>query len=137
MVLNLAVFDDLRIAPSARTFTKPQHLSSLVAVVVIAAALVAFRHVPRPGSALVVAWIEITAFVFFHVIPVESGPSKPVVTHGGRVQWVGLLSILRRQRRHRPRFRAALARLAPPHLARPPAPALRSGAPRSRGKHKW
>ena len=46
LILNLVVFDDLRIDPSAgvlETFTKPQHLSSLVAVL-IAGALVAFRH---------------------------------------------------------------------------------------------
>ena len=98
LVLNLAVFDDLRIDPSAgvlETFTKPQHLSSLVAVV-IAAALVAFRHRSAARVALVVAWIEITAFVFFHVIPVEVGPSKPYWGDGmgDALQWVGLLSIL-------------------------------------------
>ncbi len=57
LILNLAVFDDLRTDPSAgvlETFTKPQHLSSLVAVL-IAAALVAFKHrsasAPRTSSA--------------------------------------------------------------------------------------
>src|SRR3954452_14568968 len=79
LILNLAVFDDLRIDPSAgvlETFTKPQHLSSLVAVL-IAGALVAFKHRSAARVAVVVAWIEIAAFVFFHVIPVEGGPSKP------------------------------------------------------------
>src|SRR4051794_27918926 len=79
LVLNLAVFDDLRIDPSAgllETFAKPQHLSSLVAVL-IAGGLVAFRHRSAARVALVLAWIEIVAFVFFHVIPVEVGPSKP------------------------------------------------------------
>src|SRR3954451_2543967 len=79
LVLNLALFDDLRVDPSAgviETFTKPQHLSSLVAVV-IAAALVAFRHRSAARVAAAVAWIEIAAFAFFHVIPVEVGPSKP------------------------------------------------------------
>ncbi len=88
LILNLAVFDDLRIDPSAgvlETFTKPQHLSSLVAVL-IAAALVA----------VVVAWVEIAAFTFFHAIPVEIGPSKPYWGDGmgDALQWVGLLSIL-------------------------------------------
>jgi hypothetical protein len=98
LILNLAVFDDLRIDPSAgvlETFTKPQHLSSLVAVL-IAGALVAFRHRSAARVAGVVAWIEISAFVFFHVIPVEVGPSKPYWGDGmgDALQWVGLLSIL-------------------------------------------
>src|ERR1044072_5816071 len=98
LILNLAVFDDLRIAPSAgvlETFAKPQHLSSLVAVL-IAGGLVAFRHRAAARVALVVAWIEISAFTFFHVIPVEVGPSKPYWGDGmgDTLQWVGLVSIL-------------------------------------------
>jgi|SRR3954447_11779268 hypothetical protein len=98
LILNLAVFDDLRIDPSAgvlETFTKPQHLSSLVAVL-IAGALVAFKHRSAAQVAVVVAWIEISAFAFFHVIPVEVGPSKPYWGDGmgDALQWVGLLSIL-------------------------------------------
>src|SRR5829696_119089 len=98
LILNLAVFDDLRIDPSAgvlETFAKPQHLSSLVAVL-IAGALVAFRHRSAARVAMVVAWIEIAAFAFFHVIPVEVGPSKPYWGDGmgDPLQWVGLLSIL-------------------------------------------
>src|SRR3954447_4716712 len=74
LILNLAVFDDLRTDPSAgvvETFTKPQHLSSLVAVL-IAAALLAFKHRSAALVAAVVAWIEIAAFAFFHVIPVQT-----------------------------------------------------------------
>jgi hypothetical protein len=98
LILNLAVFDDLRIDPSAgalETFTKPQHLSSLLAVLV-AAALVAFRHRSAARVAVVVAWTEIAAFAFFHVIPVELGPSKPYWGEGmgDPLQWAGLLSIL-------------------------------------------
>ncbi len=98
LILNLAVFDDLRIDPSAgvlETFTKPQHLSSLVAVL-IAAALVAFKHRYAARVAVVVAWIEIAAFTFFHVIPFEVGPSKPYWGDGtgDALQWVGFLSIL-------------------------------------------
>src|SRR5688572_16413963 len=98
LVLNLTVFDDLRIDPSAgvlETFTKPQHLSSLVAVL-IAAALVAFKHRSAARVAVAVAWIEIAAFTFFHVIPVEVGPSKPYWGDGmgDALQWVGLLSII-------------------------------------------
>src|SRR5919112_4808534 len=98
LVLNLAVFDDLRIDPSAgvlETFTKPQHLSSLVAVLVVAA-LVAFQHRSAARVAVVVAWIEIAAFAFFHLIPVEVGPSKPYWGDGmgDALQWMGLLSIL-------------------------------------------
>jgi DMSO/TMAO reductase YedYZ heme-binding membrane subunit len=98
LILNLAVFDDLRIDPSAgalETFTKPQHLSSLLAVL-IAAALVAFKHRSAARVAGVVAWIEIAAFAFFHVIPVEVGPSKPYWGDGmgDTLQWVGLLSII-------------------------------------------
>jgi hypothetical protein len=98
LILNLAVFDDLRIDPSAgllETFTKPQHLSSLVAVL-IAAALVAFKHRSAARVAVVVAWIEITAFTFFHLIPVEVGPSKPYWGDGmgDPLQWLGLLSII-------------------------------------------
>src|SRR3954452_11214388 len=79
LILNLAVFDDLRVDPSAgllETFAKPQHLSSLVAVLIVAA-LVAFKHRSAARVAVVVACIEIAAFAFFHVIPVEVGPSKP------------------------------------------------------------
>ena len=98
LILNLAVFDDLRIDPSAgvlETFTKPQHLSSLVAVL-IAVGLVAFKHRSAARVAVVVAWIEIAAFAFFHVIPVEVGPSKPYWGDGmgDTLQWVGLLSII-------------------------------------------
>ena len=98
LVLNLAVFDDLRIDASAsaiETFTKPQHLSSLLAVL-IAGALVAFRHRAAARVAVVVAWIEIAAFAFFHAIPVEIGPSKPYWGDGmaDALQWFGLLSII-------------------------------------------
>src|SRR3954469_3165879 len=91
LVLNLAVFDDLRTDPSAgvlETFTKPQHLSSLVAVS-IAAALVAFKHRSAVLVAVIVAWIEIVAFAFFHVLPVEAGPSKPYWGEGmgDALQW--------------------------------------------------
>ncbi len=98
LILNLAVFDDLRLDPSAgvlETFTEPQHLSSLLAVL-IAAVLLAFRHRAAARVAMVVAWIEIAAFTFFHAIPVEVGPSKPYWGDGmgDTLQWVGLLSIL-------------------------------------------
>ena len=98
LILNLAVFDDLRTDPSAgfiETFTKPQHLSSLVAVLV-AAALVAFKHRSAARVAVVVAWIEIAAFTFFHGIPWEVGPSKPYWGDGmaDALQWLGLLSII-------------------------------------------
>src|SRR4051795_8434850 len=98
LVLNLAVFDDLRVDPSAgvlETFTKPQHLSSLVAIG-LAVALVAFKHRSAARVAAVVAWIEIAAFTFFHVIPVQVGPSKPYWGDGmgDPLQWVGLLPTL-------------------------------------------
>ena len=78
-VLNLAVFDDLRTDESVgvlETFTKPQHLSSVVAVL-LAVVLVARRHRHAARVAVVVAWIEIAAFTFFHGIPVQVGPAKP------------------------------------------------------------
>ena len=98
LILNLAVFDDLRIDPSAgalETLTKPQHLSSLVAVLIVAG-LVAFKHRSAARVALVVAWIEIAAFAFFHVVPVEIGPSKPYWGDGmgDTLQWTGLLLII-------------------------------------------
>ena len=98
LILNLAVFDDLRIDPSAgvlETFLKPQHLASLVAVL-IAAGLVAFNHRSAARVALAVAWIEIAAFAFFHAIPVEIGPSKPYWGDGmgDALQWTGLLLII-------------------------------------------
>ncbi|HEX8123342.1 MAG TPA: hypothetical protein VF549_18965 [Solirubrobacteraceae bacterium] len=98
LILNLAVFDDLRTDPSAgvlETFAKPQHLASLVAVFV-AAGLVAVRHRSAARVAVVVAWIEIAAFTFFHAIPVEIGPSKPYWGDGmgDALQWAGLVSIL-------------------------------------------
>ena len=98
LILNLAVFDDLRLDPSAgvlETFTEPQHLSSLLAVL-IAAVLLAFRHRSAARVAAMVAWTEIAAFTFFHAIPVEVGPSKPYWGDGmgDTLQWIGLLSIL-------------------------------------------
>jgi hypothetical protein len=98
LILNLALFDDLRVDPSAgvlETFTKPQHLSSLLAVL-IAGALMAFRRRSAARVAAVVAWIEIAAFTFFHLVPVEVGPSKPYWGDGmgDTLQWVGLVSIL-------------------------------------------
>jgi hypothetical protein len=98
LVLNLTVFDDLRIDSSAgfvETFTKPQHLSSLIAVL-IAGVLLAFKHRSAASVAAAVAWIEIAAFTFFHLVPVEVGPSKPYWgdAMGDTLQWVGLVSIL-------------------------------------------
>src|SRR3954454_15521923 len=98
LILNLAVFDDLRIDPSAgvlETFAKPQHLASLLAVL-IAAALVAYKHRSAARVAMAVAWIEIAAFTFFHLIPVEVGPSKPYWGDGmgDALQWLGLVSIV-------------------------------------------
>jgi hypothetical protein len=98
LIVNLAVFDDLRIDSSAgvlETFTKPQHLSSLVAVL-IAVVLLAFKRRSAARVAAVVAWIEIAAFTFFHLVPVEVGPSKPYWGEGmgDTLQWVGVVSIL-------------------------------------------
>src|SRR4051812_25167944 len=98
LTLNLAVFDDLRVDPSAgvlETFTKPQHISSLLAVL-LAVVLVAFKRRSAARVATVVAWVEITAFTFFHLVPAEVGPSKPYWGDGmgDALQWVGLLSIL-------------------------------------------
>jgi len=98
LILNLAFFDDLRIDSSAgvlETFAKPQHLASLVAVL-IAGVLLAFKHRSAARVAAVVAWIEITAFTFFHLVPAEVGPSKPYWGEGtgDALQWVGVVSIL-------------------------------------------
>src|SRR5215213_6040182 len=98
LILNLAVFDDLRIDSSAGvldTFAKPQHLASLVAVA-LAGVLLAFRHRSAARFAAAGAWIEIAAFTFFHLVPVEAGPSKPYWGEGmgDTLQWVGLVSIL-------------------------------------------
>ena len=97
-VLNLAVFDDLRTDQSVgvlETFTKPQHLSSIVAVL-LAVILVARRHRHAARVAVVVAWIEIAAFTFFHGIPVQIGPAKPYWGDGSgdALQWLGFLSIM-------------------------------------------
>jgi hypothetical protein len=98
LVLNLAVFDDLRTDPSAgvlETFTKPQHLSSIAACL-LAVGLFAVRHRSAARVAVVVAWIEIVAFTFFHGIPAQVGPAKPYWGDGmgDPLQWVGFLSIL-------------------------------------------
>jgi hypothetical protein len=98
LILNLVVFDDLRTDSSAgviATFAKPQHLASLLAVL-MAGILLAFRHRSAAPVAAVVAWIEITAFTFFHLVPVELGPAKPYWGEGmgDALQWVGLVSIL-------------------------------------------
>ena len=62
----------------------------------IAGGLVAFRHRSAARVAAVVAWIEIAAFAFFHLIPVEVGPSKPYWGDGmgDALQWVGVVSII-------------------------------------------
>ena len=98
LILNLAVFDDLRLDASAgvlETFAKPQHLASLVAVL-IAGVLLAFKHRSAARVAAVVAWTEIAAFTFFHLVPTEVGPSKPYWGEGmgDPLQWVGLVAIL-------------------------------------------
>ena len=97
-VLNLAVFDDLRTDASVgvlETFTKPQHLSSIVAVL-LSVILVARRHRYAARVAVTVAWIEIAAFTFFHGIPVQIGPAKPYWGDGSgdALQWLGFLSIM-------------------------------------------
>jgi hypothetical protein len=118
LILNLAVFDDLRVDPAAgalETFAKPQHLASLLAVLV-AAALLACNHRAATRVTAAVAWIEIAAFTFFHVIPVTVGPSKPYWGDGtgDALQWAGLLSIIA--------VSAAIvtaARRSPPAIATP------------------
>ncbi len=97
-VLNLVVFDDLRTDESVgvlETFAKPQHLSSIVAVL-LAVILVARGHRLGARVAVVVAWIEIAAFTFFHGIPFQIGPSKPYWGDGSgdALQWLGFLSIM-------------------------------------------
>lgn len=97
-VLNLAVFDDLRTDKSVgvlETFVKPQHLSSIVAVL-LAVILLARGHRHGTRVAVVVAWIEIAAFTFFHGIPFQIGPAKPYWGDGSgdALQWVGFLSIM-------------------------------------------
>jgi hypothetical protein len=98
LILNLAVFDDLRTDASADvagTFLAPQHLTSILACVV-AVVLLAMGHRWAPRVALTVAWIEIAAFVFFHGIPFEIGPSKPYWGDGmgDALQWLGFAVIL-------------------------------------------
>ena len=98
LILNLAVFDDLRLDTSAgvlETFAKPQHLASLLAVL-IAGVMLAFKHRSAVRVAAAVAWTEIAAFTFFHLVPAEVGPTKPYWGDGmgDTLQWVGLVSIL-------------------------------------------
>jgi hypothetical protein len=98
LILNLAVFDDLRTdatADIAGAFLAPQHLTSILAGV-LAVVLVGMRHRWAPRVALTVAWIEIVAFVFFHGIPIEIGPSKPYWGDGmaDPLPWVGFALIL-------------------------------------------
>jgi hypothetical protein len=98
LILNLAVFDDLRTdatADLAGTFLAPQHLTSTLACL-LAMVLLGMRHRWAPHVALTVAWIEIAAFTFFHGIPLEIGPAKPYWGDGmgDPLQWVGLVSIL-------------------------------------------
>jgi hypothetical protein len=98
LILNLVVFDDLRTDAAADitgTFLAPQHVTSILACL-LAVGLLAMRHRWAPRVAVTVAWIEIAAFVFFHGIPFELGPSKPYWGDGmGDVlQWLGLALIL-------------------------------------------
>jgi hypothetical protein len=98
LILNLAVFDDLRTdetADIAGTFLAPQHLTSILAGL-LAVVLLAMRHRWAPRVAVTVAWIEIVAFLFFHGIPFEIGPSKPYWGDGmgDALQWLGFALIL-------------------------------------------
>jgi len=98
LTLNLVLFDDLRTdetADVAGTFLAPQHLTSILAAG-LAVVLVAMRHRWAPRLALTVAWVEIAAFVFFHGIPFEIGPSKPYWGDGmgDPLQWLGFALIL-------------------------------------------
>jgi len=98
LILNLAVFDDLRTDETAElvgTFLAPQHLTSILAGL-LAVVLVAMRHRWAARVALTVAWIEIVAFLFFHAIPFEIGPSKPYWGDGmgDALQWLGFALIL-------------------------------------------
>ncbi len=127
-VLNLSVFDDLRTDQSAgvlETFAKPQHLSSIVAVV-LAVILVARRHRHAARVAVAVAWIEIAAFTFFHGIPVQIGPAKPYWGDGSgdALQWLGFLAIMA--------CSAAIVVVGRQHASTPPATA--TGAPSISGK---
>ena len=68
----------------------PQHLTSILAGL-LAVVLLAMRHRWAPRVALTVAWIEIVAFLFFHGLPFEIGPSKPYWGDGmgDTLQWLG------------------------------------------------
>ena len=118
LILNLALFDDLRTAESADvagTFLAPQHLASILACL-LAVVLLATRHRWGPRVALTVAWIEIGAFLFFHGIPFEIGPSKPYWGDGmgDALQWLGLALILA--------CSASIVRSARARVSRPPLP---------------
>ena len=98
LILNLVVFDDLRTDASADvvgTFLAPQHLTSVLAAL-LAVVLLAVGHRWAPRVALTVASIEIVAFLFFHGIPFEIGPSKPYWGDGmaDALQWLGFALIL-------------------------------------------
>jgi hypothetical protein len=98
LILNLVVFDDLRTDETAgvlATFLAPQHLTSILAGL-LAVVLLAVGHRWAPRVALTVAWIEIVAFLFFHGLPFEIGPSKPYWGDGmgDALQWVGFALIL-------------------------------------------
>ncbi len=98
LVLNLTLFDDLRTEPSlglVEIFTKPPHLASLVTGA-LAVALVARGHRHGARVALVVAWLQLVAFAVLHLLPVETGPTKPYWgdAMGDALQWVGLLLIM-------------------------------------------
>jgi hypothetical protein len=98
LILNLAVFDDLRTDASADiagTFLAPQHLTSILASL-LAVVLLATRRRWAPRVPLMVAWIEIVAFLFFHGIPFEIGPSRPYWGDGmaDALQWFGFALIL-------------------------------------------
>src|SRR3954451_9998903 len=59
-VLNLVVFDDLRVDPLAgvlKTFAKPQHLSGISAVL-LAVILLALKRPTSRRLAFFVAWVE-------------------------------------------------------------------------------
>ncbi len=98
LVLNLVVFDDLRTDADAtvfETFTKPPHLASLLTGL-LALVLLARRHARAVQVTLVVAWLQIAGFVFFHGIPVKIGSAKPYwgAEMGDLLQWAGFLLIL-------------------------------------------
>jgi hypothetical protein len=92
-ILNVAVFDDLRVDEGAtwqHAFSKPQHVAGILAPLVA-------LYLLRRGSvwglrlATLAGAGTILGFAWFHLTPTDAGGMQPYWDGGDALQWLGLI----------------------------------------------